>query len=308
MNKNLLKDNLIARWLDNRLQKDEKEKLEKSGELDELKIVLDDIDTWKVKEFDVDTGLADLNRRKKLVITPAPPKDNNIKRWLNIAASILLFATTSYFSWNYFSNQNTVIKTGIAESKTIELPIGSSIKLDALSSITYKEKDWKNNRTIHLTGQAFFDVTKGNSFKVITKVGTIHVLGTQFNVNVTNQKFEVICYEGKVNVIYNTDEEILTKGQSVQAKENNLISNIHTTNVPEWVNGFSKYNKAILLDIVTDLQKYYNTKIELPQQYQNLQFTGTITHKNLNTALQTLFTSMEIKYSIDDNNTVIIEQ
>ena len=103
------------------------------------------------------------------------------------------------------------------------------------------------------------------------------------------------------------DEEILTKGQSVQGKQNNLINNTHTTKAPEWVNGYSKYNKVLLLDVIADLEKYYTTKIELPKKHETLKFTGTITHKDLKTALQTLFTSMEIKYSLDKNNKVTIE-
>ncbi|SEK48506.1 FecR family protein [Aquimarina amphilecti] len=307
MENKFTKNNLIARWLDNRLDKDEKEKLDASGELDELKVVLDDIDTWKVKKFDTNAGLEDLNKRKKFIISPTPKKERNISKWLSIAASVAILITGGYFSWNYFSNQTTTINTLIAETKTIELPGGSQITMDALSTISYNEKDWLNDRTIYLTGQAFFDVTKGNSFSVITESGSINVLGTQFNVNSTNNKFEVKCYEGKVNVTYNTDEKILTKGESVSAKENRLFSTSHTTITPEWINGYSKYNQVVLSEIVIDLEKYYTTKIMLPKKYKNLQFTGTLTHKNLKTALQTLFSSMEIEYSIDSNNVVIIK-
>lgn len=307
MENKFTKDNLIARWLDNRLNKDEKEELDTSGELDELKVVLNDIDTWKVKKFDTEAGLEDLKKRKKLVISPTPVKENKISKWLSIAASIVILITGGYFSWNYLSNQTTTINTLVAESKTIELPGGSQITMDALSTVSYNEKNWTEDRTVYLTGQAFFDVVKGSSFTVITKVGNIQVLGTQFNVNATNEIFEVKCYEGKVSVTYNKDQKILLKGESVSAKENRLLSNSHTTKKPEWINGFSKYNQVALSKIIVDLEKYYQTKIELPEKYENLQFTGTLTHKDLKTALETLFSSMEIEYSIDDNNVVIIK-
>ena len=309
MNKKLLKDNLIAKWLDNSLSDEQKKELESSGELDELKFVLDEIDTWKVKKFDSEKGLADLKKRKKLVIAPAPPskKISNNNRWLQIAASILILISAGYFSWDFFFNQTITINTQIAENKTIELPSGSIIKLDALSKISYSEKNWKDKRTISLTGQAFFNVTKGSSFEVITDKGNINVLGTQFNVKTSNTNFEVICYEGKVKVTYLNDELILTKGESAIVQKNELKEATHSNTVPDWTNGYSKYNKTNLREVISDLKKYYTIKIQLPKKYEHLEFSGTLTHKNLDTALQTLFVTMEIKYVIGNDNTVIFE-
>ncbi|BAO77324.1 possible anti-sigma factor [Winogradskyella sp. PG-2] len=150
-------------------------------------------------------------------------------------------------------------------------------------------------------------MTKGNTFKVITNRGSITVLGTQFNVNATDSKFEVNCYEGKVAVNYNEDEEILIKGQSNSAKNNKLFGNNHTTNVLNWLNGYTKYNKVELSEVIKDLQKYYKINITLPNKYKKQQFTGNLTHNDFNLALEKLFTSMEIKYNVDKNNTVIIE-
>ena len=306
MKNKLLKDNLIAKWLDNRLNDHEKKQLEKSGELDDLKIVLEDIDTWKVKEFNLDKGLQDLKKRKRFVISSktTSKRQKKVTTWLSIAASLLILITGAYVSRNFLFNESIIFNTQIAENKTIQLPGGSIVKLDALSSISYKEKDWKNNRTVLLSGQAFFDVRKGNSFKVVTNAGTINVLGTQFNVNTHNNSFEVKCYEGKVKVKvnYNNDEEILTKGKSVIAKESVLIKEKHLATFPSWINGYSKYNKVNLSKITKDLKKYYKVQILLPEKYKDLKFTGILTHKDMEKALQTLFTSMEIKYNIDKNN------
>ena len=70
MSKHLEDKNLIARWMDDRLSNEEKEQLKKSGELDALKAVIDDIDTWKVKPFDVDAGLARPSVQARRVAAP----------------------------------------------------------------------------------------------------------------------------------------------------------------------------------------------------------------------------------------------
>ncbi|MUU77093.1 FecR family protein [Winogradskyella endarachnes] len=298
-------EDFLARWLDNRLTNEEQAELENSGELNNLKAVVDDIGTWKVEKFNVNKGLEDLKKRKKLVITPAPQRKQSKIHWLSIAASVLFLLTAGYFTVNYFITKETTITTEIAETKSITLPDGSVVEIDALSKVTYQKKDWENNRTITLDGQAFFDVTKGRPFKVVTETGSINVLGTQFNVNARAQIFEVKCYEGKVKVFYNTDAEILTKGESVIAKADHLINNTHTSNAPDWLKGFSKYNETKLLDVVNDLELYYEVHIELPSKYQDLQFTGTLTHKDLYTALETLFTSMEISYKVNNNSVTV---
>ena len=306
-NNNLNKDTFLARWLDDRLTAEEKSELEKSGDLDGLETVVKDIDSWKVKKFDAEAGLKDLKRRKKQVSSPTTTvKQLNTRYWLNIAASFLLLVTGAYFTWNYLSSQATTVTTQVAENKTITLPGGSIIQLDAKSSISYKKKDWENNRIINLSGQAFFDVTNGN-FKVITDNGTVSVLGTEFNVDSRNNKFNVDCYEGKVLVTHSTDEKVLTQGQAVFGTNNKLIRKSHTTKNPNWINGFSKYNKSKLVDVIFDLEQYYKVQINLPDIYKNQQFTGTLMHTNLTLALETLFTSMEIKYSIDNNNIVTVK-
>ena len=300
------KDNLMARWLDNRLNEDEKKLVEESEALDDLKVVLDDIDTWKVKKFDAEAGLKDLQKRKRLVISPASekPKKSVFNNWLSIAASILVLITGAYFSWIYFSNASTTITTLVAEQKTEKLPCGSVITLDAVSSINYQKKEWKNNRTIHLKGQAYFDVAKGSTFKVITDKGTVTVLGTEFNINTYNDSFSVQCFEGKVKVVYNTDEKILTQGTSVFVNGNALVDNTHTQTTPDWLNGFSKFDKANLPDVIADLNKYYNLEIDLPSKYKNLEFTGTLPHKDVNEALENLFASMEITYTLEGDKVI----
>ena len=93
MSKHLEDKNLIARWMDDRLSNEVKEQLKKSGELDALKAVIDDIDTWKVKPFDVDAGLAKLKDQNASVI---PIKRSKNKTWWSIAAGVAVLFTCSF--------------------------------------------------------------------------------------------------------------------------------------------------------------------------------------------------------------------
>jgi len=302
MSKHLEDKNLIARWMDDRLSNEEKEQLKESGELDALKTVIDDIDTWKVKPFDLEAGLAKLKEENKTVV---PLKKSN-KNWLRIAASVAILLSCSLL-WYFTSTSSTTIATKIAESKTVELPTGSLVELDAASSITYDKDDWEDSRMLTLTGQAFFNVTSGAPFVVQTPTAQVSVLGTQFNISTQEEEFSVYCYEGKIEVSYKNNSEIITKGQSVFIVNGKLKKDKHQYLSPEWMNGLSTYDRTPLKTVIADVKRYYNVDVNLPQKYDTLQFTGTIAHKDLQQTLNTIFTTMEIKYELQEGNTVIFE-
>jgi len=302
MSKHLEDKNLIARWMDDRLSNEEKEQLKESGELDALKTVIDDIHTWKVKPFDLEAGLAKLKEENKTVV---PLRKNN-KNWLRIAASVVILLSCSLV-WYFTSTSSTTIATKIAESKTVELPTGSLVELDAASSITYDKDDWEDSRMLTLTGQAFFNVTSGAPFVVKTPTAQVSVLGTQFNISTQEEEFSVYCYEGKIEVSYKNNSEIITKGQSVFIVNGKLKKDKHQYLSPEWMNGLSSYDRTPLKTVIADVKRYYNVDVNLPQKYDTLQFTGTIAHKDLQQTLNTIFTTMEIKYELQEGNTVIFE-
>lgn len=292
--------NFIARWMDGRLNTEEQESIEKSGELDALKTVIDDIDTWKVKPFDVEAGLAELQKKKSGVI---PLRKAKKTHWMKYAATALILISCGLF-W-YLSGSNEILEnTRIAEKNTIELPNGSIVEIDAASSISYYKKDWENSRELVLNGQAFFDVTKGKPFVVSTTTAKVAVLGTQFNIKTNGDLFSVYCYEGKIEVSYKNQVQIITEGQSIELKNDELIKSNHQDDAPDWIQGFSTYDKTPLRYVIADMQRYFEVEIALPEKYEQLQFTGTMTHDTLNSALSTVFTTMEINYTLENNKVI----
>lgn len=303
MSKHLEDKNLIARWMDGRLSEAEKKQMEESGELDALKSVIDDIDTWTVKPFDTEAGLQALNNKKSTVI---PLNKTKNRSWLAIAASIALLVCSSLI-WMLANNSETAVSTTIAETKTIELPQGSLVELDAVSTLTFNKKDWEKTRSLSLVGQAYFDVTSGVPFEVNTPIAKVEVLGTQFNIKTEKERFSVECFEGKIQVTFKGNTKIITKGQRVLIENGALLKLEHQKNNPEWLKGLSNYNKTPLKEVIADVQRYYNVDITLPKKYQTFLFTGSFQHSDLKGALHTIFTTMEIKYRLTKDDKVIFE-
>jgi transmembrane sensor len=101
-----------------------------------------------------------------------------------------------------------------------ELPDGTVVYLNRNSKITFPENFAPGERTIYLTGEAYFEVAHNKGeFKVICQDMQARVLGTSFNVKgyAPLQKVEVMVEEGLVEVRARERKEIdavlLKKGE-----------------------------------------------------------------------------------------------
>ncbi|GAA0195780.1 hypothetical protein GCM10009122_60060 [Fulvivirga kasyanovii] len=96
--------------------------------------------------------------------------------------------------------------------EVVELPDGSVVYLNHHSAVDY-DKDFEA-RTIEVTGEAFFEVTKANiPFVVKTAHGEVRVLGTEFNVKTAADELEVEVEEGVVELKTSSETQKVKKGQ-----------------------------------------------------------------------------------------------
>ena len=305
MKENLTKgeESFLAKWLDGTIS---------DLTLKELVSEQDFIDYKKIK-----SGLELLDELNRPVATSFNALNNSIHKkrnfkhsqatfkWgLSIAASILV-VLGCYFAFNF---EEITYKTSYAEQKTINLPDGSEVVLNAKSVINFNEKDWRNNRTILLKGEAFFKVKKGSTFSVQTSNGLVTVLGTQFNVKDTDTFFEVVCYEGKVSVTNNKKEYVLSPGNAIR-KVDGKDSEKHNkeNSLPSWLNGESSFVSVPLKYVILELEKQYNIEIDAHRIDDSIIFTGSFSNKDLKLALVSVFKTMDIHYVKEKNGVLSLE-
>lgn len=220
-----------------------------------------------------------------------------------IAASIAVLVAISYF---LLSNNQTTLKTNFAENKSFTLPDESIVDLNAVSTITYA-KSFLKNRELKLEGEAYFKVKKGSSFTVNTSQGSVQVLGTKFNVKNREKAFNVFCYEGRVEVKHGTDKIILTKGEGVKLTDNKQLIKIANSdsNEPSWLNNESFFNQEIYAEVLAELERQFNVKINATNINTQVLFTGGFNNNNLETALKSITLPFNIKYQLKDNEIVL---
>ena len=305
MRENLTKEeeSFLAKWLDGTIS---------DLTLKELVSEQDFIDYKKIKN-----GLVLLDELNRPVassfnaINDSISKKRNFKntqasfKWgLSIAASILV-VLGSYFA---FSFEEITHETSYAEQKTISLPDGSEVVLNAKSAINFTKKNWPNNRIIQLKGEAFFKVKKGSTFSVQTPNGLVKVLGTQFNIKDTDTFFEVVCYEGKVSVTNNKNEHVLTTGNAIRKIDGkNSEKYDKEDSLPSWLNGESSFVSVPLKYVILELEKQYDIQIDTHKIDDSIIFTGSFSNKDLKLALVSVFKTMDIKYSKEKNGILSLE-
>ena len=205
-------------------------------------------------------------------------------RIIRVAAVLVLFLGLGYFAMTVIPTTETAQN---AHTTSFLLPDDSQVVLNAGSEINYKKWDWDNHRNLQLEGEAFFKVAKGKKFEVVTSLGKVTVLGTQFIVKSRNGRFDVSCYEGRVKVDYNNTEVIITKGQSVAFAEGNAIDvPANNGSGPEWLNHKLAFNRESLQNIIDELSRQYAIQIELKGVSSSQLFTGVLPLKNLDEAIQ----------------------
>jgi ferric-dicitrate binding protein FerR (iron transport regulator) len=232
-------------------------------------------------------------------------KSNVIPLWkyASMAASILVFLA-SYF----YLTKETNLETGFGEKQTIILADNSEVILNSKSTLIFSNL-FQFERKLVLEGEAFFQVKKGSSFVVSTKQGTVEVLGTKFNVisNATDF-FEVHCYEGKVKVTSNEKVQILTQGQSIRFYNNEVENWTEIkSKFPSWLAFESSFKNTPIKQVFEKIRNQYGVEIDFPKAIENIKFTGTVTHKNINTAMKSICIPLHLEYRQIDSNQIKVE-
>ena len=199
------------------------------------------------------------------------------------------------------------IETSIAETKKIMLPDSSEIILNAVSKIIYNERTWDKNRKLDLIGEAYFKVRKGSKFDVKTSAGTISVLGTQFNVKQREGFFEVVCYEGLVQVNTPIDNNELPAFHSIRIINGELLRNQFSKEIePVWLNNESAFTSVPFKQVTNEFERQYNVEIIVKNVNMDKFFTGRFTHDNMVLALKSITIPQKISYQITEDQQIIL--
>ncbi len=298
------KENYIRKWLEGTLSKEERAIFERTQEFKSLEKLLKSTQSFKAPEYDIHAELEKLQIQKpnkgKVV------KISWTKSFLRVAA-VFVFIMAGIFY--FYLNASTSVETMMSEKQRLLLPDSSSVDLNASTSIAYKERLWKINRQVILDGEAYFNVAKGSKFDVETTSGTVRVLGTQFNVKNRENYFEVVCFEGLVEVNSGVDSEKLLQGHSFSIINGVLNKSTDGNEIsPGWINNESSFSSIPFRQVIQEFEIQYGVNVIVQDVDLNQLFTGKFIHNDQKLALQSISIPLNLKYTLTEENQIILSR
>ncbi len=220
--------------------------------------------------------------------------------WLRIAAMIVVIFGIGIISYtSFFQNSEMIIVASGNLTKDVILPDGSSVLLNANSTLEYPE-EFGAKRSVNLAGEGYFDVEKGRkSFRIHVGNSQVTVLGTQFNVKETNDEISVLVTSGTVR-FGNAERSIdLVSGQEGKIIiDRNTLQLNHTPDLNKiaWVTGEFDFKNTRLSEVISTLESHFETSISLSNtSIGKCEVTGSFDTKDLKTILQDICTVLDLK-------------
>ncbi len=238
--------------------------------------------------------------------------------WYRAAAVIsVLVATAALWFW-IGPGALTEHTTRYGEISTVALPDGSTVTLNANSSLRYAEPwDPRQPREVWLDGEAYFSVIHTENdqrFHVhLTDDFRVEVLGTEFNVKDRHHKAQVVLHSGRVRLsIDDTDQPQNVSMQSGELVEYSEVDQVliqqpvNPAPYTAWRQRQLVFERMPLREIADALEDYYGVRVVIADEdLARTPLTGALPMRNLSMILDVLPTIANVEVIRNDQEIIL---
>lgn len=311
---------LLSEWLNsdkkNRKIFDENNELwQESNTLQKLEHFKTD-PAWVKISFKLELG-----RHKKSSVKVIP----KYNFWLLIAAAsvAVLLAIGGfglYFRQNSLIRLNdstqpfsTVVTTNDGEKSHVYLSDGTTVYLNSNSTVriegNYNEKD----RSLTLTGEAYFNVKSNPEKPFIVNSGQVTVVatGTAFNVQAyeNENRIETTLEEGEISVVIKDAEPLnIVAGKQVvyyRDSEKTMVRDAAPNTYTSWKENKLRFYNTPFMEVMRGISRRYNVKIEITDPtLLELTYNATFIDESIEEVMKYLKGVSPINYKIYYQTTV----
>ncbi len=237
-----------------------------------------------------------LSELKEVDPSPAKSSSRLIARPSIAFAVALCIVAVFGIVWLFRPSVRT-FTTAKGEQMTLTLDDSSQVILNHTSQLTVTHVPLGKARLVSLKGEAYFNVRhNGLPFIVRTEVGTVRVLGTEFDVRDRDEQLEVGVVRGNVEVSCNTEQRdssvMLAANQIVSCTKSGFAQHPATIPFPQypgWVHGKLMFYRTDLSSVCRELESRYDVRITIRDgRLRTATITGTIDDQSIESALSTL--------------------
>ncbi|MBQ9819302.1 MAG: FecR domain-containing protein [Bacteroidales bacterium] len=193
---------------------------------------------------------------------------------------------------------------------SLTLSDGSTLKINAGTTVRYPKTFNGDTRTIEVDGEIFADVARdGRPFVVRSKDFDVRVTGTQFNLSSysTDDYSQVVLVKGGVTVLLEGSEVALTPSQAFEKRpDGTSVLLVDTDLYTSWTQGVYKFENEPLENVLIRLARFYNVSLVLPESKSGVICYGSLELRDdLSTLLTGLMQIASFNFVIRDGAHVI---
>ncbi len=194
------------------------------------------------------------------------------------------------------------------------LPDGSAVWLDAASSLRYPTAFTGKQRSVELSGEAYFEIAPRSDqpFLITTRGVTVEVLGTEFNLMAyqDEEAIRTTLVSGSVRVVRGDIRQQIRPGE--QASWSNgakawQLSNPDLREVLAWKQGEFRFQGLPISAIMRQIARWYDVDIEFRGPQPAREFNGIISRKKAVTDLLTVLEQTDDVHFTLQGRKIIVE-
>ncbi|MCC8170182.1 MAG: FecR domain-containing protein [Parabacteroides sp.] len=219
--------------------------------------------------------------------------------WKHIAAYAAAIALCLFIGWQgnemyengVYNNLTQAIETGAGQQVKTTLPDGTSVSLNACSSLSYSPYGWKKQRRVQLKGEAIFDVATNRKKPFIVETAQYEVLvtGTNFNLSAYEEDGRTITtlMRGKVEIRSGVRNELLAElspGESLvfdNATHEYSIRKLPVQHVYAWSRQEIIFEGNTLQEKHSELARHFGYAFRIAPELQRLTYKATLRDESL---------------------------
>ena len=221
--------------------------------------------------------------------------------WLAAAAALLVAGGGA--AWFLRTGPSEVAyQTAIGQQRTVDLADGSRVILAPASTLTVHAGFGRKERTLTLTGQAWFEVEHDARRPFRVQVGdvTVEDLGTDFEIEAHTAEIRVAVARGSVAVhaSANAAPVQLAAGDLATVTVGGQGTVSHQAPVERltsWRRGTLAFEDRSLNEVAEELRHWYAISFALRGDVGSRRLNATIPTGRLDDALETIATALDLK-------------
>lgn len=190
---------------------------------------------------------------------------------------------------------------------------GTQVWLNSETEIEYPDTFADDNRTVRLSGEAYFIVEKDNArpFIVNTGGGSVRVLGTSFNISAYtgDKEMTATLVSGSVVIGNGREQLVLEPGRQAVVPRDGLpieVREVDTKVYTSWTEGVFEFSKMPLEEVAARLSRWYGVAFEFEGESGQERFTGgTWKYVPLEEFLDRIEMVTDVSFNFEDGRIVV---